>query len=777
MTTTTLNKAGQKVSVKDPNNNTTSYTYDPRGLLHSVTDALSHQTVYGYDAGWNRTSVQDANGKTTTYTYNDAGQVLTVVDPNSVTQHTYTYDAIGRVATHKDARNITTTVSYDLRNAVTQTTFSNGDHALSYSYDADGNRLSMTDASGTTQYVYDALNRPTQITDGNGNVVQYSYDAAGRRTQILYPVSARPETYYYDAAGRLYAATDWNGNTVNYYYDAANRLVTVGYPTSTGITEYLAEDNANRLTTTSYQKNSTTIAYASYTLDPAGNRTSKTTYGTDLPSSTTEYYCLDALNRITSVRTAAGCTGGTQTQGYAYDNVGNRTSMTTSAGTTTYGYDNASQLTSVTPPGQGATTYAYDANGNQLNKGVAATFTWNGLNQLTSASQGGNTSTNVFNGDGLRMSRTDNPGNATSTYTWDVAGNGQILDDSGTDQYLYGATGLYAHVTSGQTYYYLTDGLGSVLAEVKSDGTNAVSYQYDVYGNVVTQQGSLYDERQFAGEQADPTGLTYLRARFYDSTTGRFLSRDPSPHCIYDPATTHPYSYASDNPAANGDPSGLTTVSLGGQTVDLGDLTQTLRVSLFYGALARYANDSTDATALIELASLGIQVPSAAPPPAVSSGDGTISKGGDEQASGNHPSWTSVDYPAPDEPQPGPPNQNPGGGGMYIRPEFPCSPGQTLHVGLGLPPGDGQAFGVGVGPTGNRLLTNLWGGGIQCEDETVGGCQEILDLTPDPSSTAVAIFLIWYPSQAAREARNTDVIYLSGEERAVWISHCQSEPD
>src|SRR5579885_3030366 len=65
---------------------------------------------------------------------------------------------------------------------------------------------------------------------------------------------------------------------------------------------------------------------------------------------------------------------------------------------------------------------------------------------------------------------------------------------------------LYAHVNSNQTYYYLTDGLGSVLAEVKSDGTNAVSYQYDVYGNVVNQQGSLYDERQFAGEQADPTG-------------------------------------------------------------------------------------------------------------------------------------------------------------------------------------------------------------------------------------------------------------------------------
>jgi RHS repeat-associated protein len=143
---------------------------------------------------------------------------------------------------------------------------------------------------------------------------------------------------------------------------------------------------------------------------------------------------------------------------------------------------------------------------------------------------------------------------ATRAGTWDSAGTGQQLDD-GSSQYLYGATGLYAHVKSSQTYYYLTDGLGSVLAEVKSDGTNAVSYQYDAYGNIVNQRGGLYDERQFAGEQADPTGLTYLRARFYDPTTGRLLSRDPL--SAGNPAAHHPYSYAADNPALNTDPTGL----------------------------------------------------------------------------------------------------------------------------------------------------------------------------------------------------------------------------
>jgi RHS repeat-associated protein len=391
----------------------------------------------------------------------------------------------------------------------------------------------------------------------------------------------------------------------------------VTFPASTGVTGTLSYDTANRLTGTSYSKGGSPIAAASSTLDPAGNRTSKTLSGSYLPTGAagSEYYCLDALNRLTSVRTAAGCSGGTQTAGYAYDAVGNRTSLTTSAGTTSYSYDAADQLTSVTPPGQGATTYSYDANGNQTSKGAGASFSWNALGQVTSATQNGITTTNLYNGDGFRMSRTDSDDGSTTTWTWDTAGTGQQLDDGGT-QYLYGALGLYAHVKSSQTYYYLTDGLGSVLAEVKSDGTNAVSYQYDVYGNLTNQRGSLYDERQFAGEQADPTGLTYLRARFYDPTIGRFLSRDPKDGWSY--------AYAGDNPATALDPSGLTTIDVGGTSVDLGDISQSLRVTEFMTLMAQLP---TDPTALYRLEDLGLVKVIFAPSSASGASTGTSDPG------------------------------------------------------------------------------------------------------------------------------------------------------
>jgi RHS repeat-associated protein len=54
------------------------------------------------------------------------------------------------------------------------------------------------------------------------------------------------------------------------------------------------------------------------------------------------------------------------------------------------------------------------------------------------------------------------------------------------------------------------------------------SYEYDAFGAVRAQTG-VTTERSYTGEQNDPTGLEYLRARYYDASTGRFLSQDPVP--------------------------------------------------------------------------------------------------------------------------------------------------------------------------------------------------------------------------------------------------------
>ncbi len=65
------------------------------------------------------------------------------------------------------------------------------------------------------------------------------------------------------------------------------------------------------------------------------------------------------------------------------------------------------------------------------------------------------------------------------------------------------------------------------------------------------------NEFTFTGEQTDPTGLQYLRARYYDPSIGRFWTRDPWPGLAYDPQGQNLYTYAFNNPVKFTDPSGL----------------------------------------------------------------------------------------------------------------------------------------------------------------------------------------------------------------------------
>jgi len=69
------------------------------------------------------------------------------------------------------------------------------------------------------------------------------------------------------------------------------------------------------------------------------------------------------------------------------------------------------------------------------------------------------------------------------------------------------------------------------------------------FGSVRAHSG-VATEWTYTGEQSDPNGLAYLRARYYDPPLGRFLSRDPA-------WAGHPYVYVGNNPVNSVDPSGL----------------------------------------------------------------------------------------------------------------------------------------------------------------------------------------------------------------------------
>jgi len=87
------------------------------------------------------------------------------------------------------------------------------------------------------------------------------------------------------------------------------------------------------------------------------------------------------------------------------------------------------------------------------------------------------------------------------------------------------------------------------MALVDVSGAVLNSYEYDVFGAVRSSTGSTANAFTFTGEQTDAsTGFEYLRARYYDSASGRFISRDP---------LGGGYPYGANNPARMFDPKGL----------------------------------------------------------------------------------------------------------------------------------------------------------------------------------------------------------------------------
>ncbi|MFV2045152.1 MAG: RHS repeat-associated core domain-containing protein, partial [Anaerolineales bacterium] len=104
--------------------------------------------------------------------------------------------------------------------------------------------------------------------------------------------------------------------------------------------------------------------------------------------------------------------------------------------------------------------------------------------------------------------------------------------------------------------YHLPDALGSPRQWVGASGAIALTQSYTPFGELQASAGSLSSSVGFTGEWADPTGLVFLRARYYQPGVGRFTTRDPFPGLLALPPTLHPYLYALNNPLQYSDPSG-----------------------------------------------------------------------------------------------------------------------------------------------------------------------------------------------------------------------------
>ena len=211
--------------------------------------------------------------------------------------------------------------AYDAQNQPTQSTQAPGvagfNLTTSTAYDALGRPSTLTDpANGATQLSYDGLGRVITVTDPRSLSTQTPRDGLGQVTQLQSPDTGNTNLTY-DLVGNLLTRTDSRGVLASYTYDALNRvtgttLTLAGQAAQTYTWTYDETGTGNsygigRLTTASFPEGSTHYAY-----DPQGRvvstvQTVKSAPGTSSQNIVhTTRYAYDAAGHITSLTYPSG---------------------------------------------------------------------------------------------------------------------------------------------------------------------------------------------------------------------------------------------------------------------------------------------------------------------------------------------------------------------------------------------------------------------------------------------------------------------------------------
>jgi RHS repeat-associated protein len=560
-TKTERDQQGRPLKITDPLGHTTKYTYDADGNVETLTDGNSHKTKYTYDADDELTKAEAPNKTVTETEYDAMGQPISQTDGNKhVTKYVRNlleeieesvnplgkktleeYDAAGNLIKLTDPAKRTTSYTYDPAGRLTEISYSTGKPAaIKYEYNKNGDRTKMTDGTGTTTNTYDQLDRMTESENGHKEVSKYEYNLGDQQTKITYPNGKAVERAY-DKDGRLEKITDWSSNITKFAYNLDSELATIAFPTASKDEDSYVYNDADQMTEAKMDKSTEVLASLVYTRDSDGQV--KKTTAKKLPGTEVTENTYDENNRLTKYGsteykydnannpTTEGASTNTYNEGdqlekgtgvkYTYDELGERSKTTPEKGpATTYGYDQASNLTSVERPKEGETTEIKDSY--------------------------------AYNGENLRTSQTI--AGTASYLAWDTSEELPMILSDGTNSYIYGPGDLpIEQISSGGTVTYLHhDQAGSTRLLTGSTGTVTGKCSYSAYG-APTCEGTSTTPLGYDGQYtSSDTGLIYMRARVYDPTTAQFLSVDPLASI-----TQEPYGYAGDNPLTYSDRSGL----------------------------------------------------------------------------------------------------------------------------------------------------------------------------------------------------------------------------
>jgi RHS repeat-associated protein len=194
-----------------------------------------------------------------------------------------------------------------------------------------------------------------------------------------------------------------------------------------------------------------------------------------------------------------------------------------------------------------------------------SSFTYNTKGQATSITANSVTLSSMAYADVAQSERTasTNGANTTNFLATPLGLDRSLTGTSATDVVRdSGGNPIGFRDSSGGHWYYLLDGLGSVVGMVNGDGSTLTDkYVYDEFGRVTSKTEATPQPLGYAAGITDPTGLVKFGMRYDDPNLGRWTQRDPLPSSVSRPSTFNAYAYVGNDPLNGLDPGGASRLS------------------------------------------------------------------------------------------------------------------------------------------------------------------------------------------------------------------------
>jgi len=602
---------GRKSKLIYPDGKYVSYSYDNLNRLVSAVDWEGKKTTYTYDAGGRRIETDLPNGDKVKYTYNEADQLIKQEniskDGKTLSSFDYAYDKAGNIVkeVQHDPDNddiFTRTYTYDGANEVIGFTEQEGteeEKKYDYAYDKAGNRIAVQikddDDSKKITYNYDSADQLITELDGDKNI-KYEYDKNGNRIKKIFPGN-HVEYYDYDLEGRLSQITHVSGSIETFGYDGdGNRLFrTIGYylePPANGD----GSTNGVESETNKGEKGKGSGSDSGNGKDK-GNHNGENSGKNSKKSSLLGNPRLAELQQIKGLLAEVKFEADSSSESYIDSSSIRNPKLIEQQRIKDYiaasksgggggGHSSGGGSNSHSGGNSGKSSKGNGRNGNGSGQDNG-----NGKDKGNHYGQNKKKTKKIRGGNGKHLGwykRAQKPklhGKSpivTNDGTYEVVNylndvslaNPEVLMTSDENKvyqsaYTYGLDRISVRYLAGNNdpkytpLYYHYNGRGDVTSLVNTADNTKAKYRYEAFGvpkpgvKLDIDSNGFINPYGYNSEDYDMySGIQYLRARYYEPGTGRFLTRDSYLGNIMNPLTLNRYAYVGNNPLMRTDPSG-----------------------------------------------------------------------------------------------------------------------------------------------------------------------------------------------------------------------------